>query len=371
MSRAHILPTMEVLGAVASGLTLAALFKHTLHVWELIQLYRTCDTDFDKLRLQFELEKCRLYNWGSEMGLCADGSDMRPNILQGWRSEALINSCLRQIIDLLSDAQRIKAKYGGIDVASSMAETQLLDAHGSGNSSGRGPSEDPACQLSKSAKSQLRKTSWIIRDRKKFIILIVEVRGLIDALQGITNGLLNTTRLEETLSRRINQILDPYALRAIASVWKTSHPSVASAASTAAQSVSLQSDCEKEDICEWRSHVDTESSDSQSMADLEDLGITELKHTAFKRMRENMTLTTNLERTLNDKEKLEALLLYQEFYSTWRRIMTFAMPALHLTGFLPYWRNLVCSSCSVTCSGLQLIACSHLAMNPQETAWIN
>ncbi|OAA68899.1 hypothetical protein ISF_03274 [Cordyceps fumosorosea ARSEF 2679] len=146
---------MEVLDAIASGVTLMALFNRTLDVWEMIQLYRNHDTDFDKERLQLELEKRRLYNWSSEMGLCADGSDTRPNILQGWRSEALDNSCLRQIIHLLSDAQTVEAKHGGIGAASCMAETSLLSLHGSCNGD---DVQDLKRQFSKKARSQLKKT---------------------------------------------------------------------------------------------------------------------------------------------------------------------------------------------------------------------
>lgn len=54
----------EVLGAVASGITLAALFKACIDAFELIQVGRHQDVDYRKLKLRLNVERCRLFVWG-------------------------------------------------------------------------------------------------------------------------------------------------------------------------------------------------------------------------------------------------------------------------------------------------------------------
>ena len=91
---------MEVLGAVASDVTLAALFKCTFEALDLIHLYQTQDVDFKLLQLQYSLEKCRLYNWGVEMGLA---DDSKQNLLSEWHSKELVEETLRQVVIYLTD----------------------------------------------------------------------------------------------------------------------------------------------------------------------------------------------------------------------------------------------------------------------------
>ena len=91
---------MEVLGAVASGITLAALFKCTFEALDLIHLYQTQDVDFKRLQLQYSLEKCRLYTWGVQMGLA---DDSKQNLLSEWHSKELVEETLREVIIYLTD----------------------------------------------------------------------------------------------------------------------------------------------------------------------------------------------------------------------------------------------------------------------------
>lgn len=51
----------EVLGSVASGLTLASLLKVCLDAFDLIQASRNQELDYQKLVLKLNIEKRRLY----------------------------------------------------------------------------------------------------------------------------------------------------------------------------------------------------------------------------------------------------------------------------------------------------------------------
>lgn len=278
---------MELLGAVASGVTLAALFKYAFEALDLIQLYQTQDVDFNKLQLQFRLEKCRLYNWGMEMGLA---NNSRPNLLNDWHHKDVVTDCLRHIVRLLSDAESIHDKYGCVEVTPS---TELLIERGPQYSRSIAAVFDnfkiQSSRFEKSRATVHRKSRWIVRDRKKFILLIEEVRSLIDSLQNITNELSSTARLEEALRSRIGGIPDVETLLMIASVWKESHPCIASTASTKAESLSMSSG-QNMDISEWQSFIGSEDSDETLVGNLEDLTITELKHSVLQSREEIASL---------------------------------------------------------------------------------
>ncbi|KAJ4137192.1 hypothetical protein NW768_002773 [Fusarium equiseti] len=283
---------MEVLGAVASSFTLAALFKYSFEALDLIQLYQSQDVDFKRLQLQYELEKCRFYNWGDKMGLA---DDSKQNLLSEWHSKELVAETLRQVIALFSDAQVIRKKYGCDDITSSAAA--LLPApdtsHGITRAFDHFRIKSPN---SDESMSRLKKTKWVIRDRKKFFVLVSEVRSLIDSLEKITSDLSSTVRLEELLRIRINEITNVDTLLGIASVWKESHPRVASAASTKADTISMISG-RYEFVSQWQNAVDSGASEDMLIANIEDLTITELKHSVISSNVEVETLKESLEST--------------------------------------------------------------------------
>ncbi|EGU86606.1 hypothetical protein FOPG_17233 [Fusarium oxysporum f. sp. conglutinans race 2 54008] len=283
---------MEVLGAVASGLTLADLFNYSSEALDLIHLYQSQDADFNSLQLQFKLEKCRLYNWGVEMGL-ADPS--KRNLLHEWHSRNLIAQSLQQIIHLFSSAQEIRKKYGCDNIAGSSASlvgSSPQDFNNIGTAFNHFRIQPTTPETERP--SILRKSKWVIRDRKKFLVLISEVRGLIDSLENITNDLSSRARLEESLRNRINEIANVDTLLMIASVWKGSHPRLASAASNKAESISMSSG-KQNYISEWQISVGDEASEETVIAKIEDLTVTELKHSIVRSSQEIEALKRQLE----------------------------------------------------------------------------
>ncbi|KAH7196410.1 prion-inhibition and propagation-domain-containing protein [Fusarium flagelliforme] len=291
---------MEVLGAVASGVTLAALFKYSFEAFDIIQLYQSQDVDFKRLQLQYKLEKGRLYNWGVEMGLA---DDSKPNLLNEWHSKELVAETLRQIIALFSDAQVIRKKYGCDDAISSAAPSlpgpETLHGITRAFDHFRIQSSN-----SDESMSRLKKTKWVIRDRKKFLILVSDIQSLVDSLEKITNDLSTIARLEECLRRRVNEIKNGDILLGIASVWKESHPRVASAASTKADSISMSSG-KYEFISQWQNSVDSEASRDSLIADVEDLSITELKHSVVSSHEKLETLEKSLNSTSDSMTSLQ------------------------------------------------------------------
>ncbi|KAI1068574.1 hypothetical protein LB507_004262 [Fusarium sp. FIESC RH6] len=283
---------MELLGAVASGFTLAALFKYSFEALDLIQLYQTHDVDFDRLQLQYKLEKCRLYNWGDKMGL-ADHS--KQNLLSEWHSNHLVSETLQQIINLFRDGQVVRKRYGCEDIVASSAPSLPATESSQGITSAFDHFRIQSSNID-GLMSRLKKTKWVIRDRKKFVVLISEVRILINSLENITSNLSSTACLEELFQTRVNSITNVDTLLDIASVWKESHPRVASAASIRAESISMTSG-RYEYISQWQTAVDSEASGDTLVAEVEDLTITELKHSFILSNAKAETLKVSLDST--------------------------------------------------------------------------
>ncbi|KAI1264571.1 prion-inhibition and propagation-domain-containing protein [Xylariaceae sp. FL1019] len=292
------------------GITLVALFKHTFDILDLIHLYQTQDDDFNSLQLEFKLEKCRLYNWGVALKL-TDCSNQTP--LRGWHSEALVTECLERIIRLFNDAGKLRDKYGCLDV--SPAELRRIEQQQPINTKMNfniaTAFDNFRIKTSRSEKQPtlpLRKTKWIIRDRKKYLVLIQEIRKLVDSLEKITEELTSVAKLESMLQARVNLIPNIDTLLMIANLWKESHPRVSSAASTQAEGLSMSS-AKLQDISDWQTLVGSEDGDNVSTASLEDMTITELKHMILQSNQELYRLRNSVMgdiQRLDDKSNSES-----------------------------------------------------------------
>jgi hypothetical protein len=66
----------ELIGIVASGLTIAAVFKTCIDSFDLILAHRKQDVEHRKLHLKLTIEKCRMYCWGVRVGIIdGNGND--------------------------------------------------------------------------------------------------------------------------------------------------------------------------------------------------------------------------------------------------------------------------------------------------------
>jgi hypothetical protein len=102
----------EVLGAIASGMTLASVFKSCLEAFELFQAARKTDLDLKKLIVRLNIERCRLYTWGEAMGLTLSKTSGHKSALETAPSQQLVREALEVVMQLLHDSEKIKARYG-------------------------------------------------------------------------------------------------------------------------------------------------------------------------------------------------------------------------------------------------------------------
>lgn len=59
----------EVIGALASGITIAALLKTCLDAFDLIYAAKNHDRELKRLVVKLNLEKCKLLAWGQSLGV--------------------------------------------------------------------------------------------------------------------------------------------------------------------------------------------------------------------------------------------------------------------------------------------------------------
>ena len=73
---------MEVVGAIASGITVAHLARLSIDAFDAIQVARKQGLDYEKLSLRLGIERARLYIWAQTMGLAGCRSDRTTHLLE-------------------------------------------------------------------------------------------------------------------------------------------------------------------------------------------------------------------------------------------------------------------------------------------------
>lgn len=266
----------EILGAIASGLTLVGLFKVCVEAFDVIQHARRQDLDYRKLALRLNIEKCRLYTWGEAMCLTdiPRGDGARP--LEGHKFEALIRETLEMIVMLFNDSEKLKNVYGcRNDIEQSnlpdAIESDSVDKLGAAfkNFRIRSSATDPSPVL-------LKKAKWAIHDRKKFAMLISETQNLIDGLQEITKSLVSVPQQAGQMTRSIKKIKDVGTHKMLADVCEDDYPELSEASSKATETASMLPE-NVNVIQQWTNEVEEADHGDQDLEEVESLTFAELK----------------------------------------------------------------------------------------------
>jgi hypothetical protein len=235
----------EVVGVLASGFTLAGLFKMCLDAIDLIQTAQHQELDLKKLLLKLNIEKCRLYTWGEGMGLTAALVAGRPRPLDSCPDHVqdLVKDTLDMIIQLFTDTKKLKYRYGCKEILPQTASYQLPIL-----TSDFGPMENLAASFSHyrvrtgapgNVAQLTLKTRSVIHDRKKFISLIAEVKDFVDGLQNLTRSLYPVVHQENNIKLGVQQINDVNTLDLLAEVREVEHPAISDAASEKSEILSI------------------------------------------------------------------------------------------------------------------------------------
>ena len=278
----------EVLGAVASGLTVASLFKLCIEAFDLIQIARNQDTDVQKSILRLNIERCRLWVWGETMGLTVPQNSGQTRPLESSQFYGLVCDTLQAILDTFRDTQKMKEQYGCKKMSTVHDRKRSLP-----QTSCRDPVKNLAATfsdftiaettLSKPSNSVLQtrweqltsSTRWVIHDRKRFLELIKDAKTLIDGLQEITKPLSTVARQEGVMRYGIQQVTDVDTLQLVADVSQKDYPDMSDAAFIKVDVLTIATN-QRVAIEAWADLAGINSDDETS--DIESMTITELKH---------------------------------------------------------------------------------------------
>ena len=279
----------EIVGAVASALALATLFKHSIEAFDTIKMVKNQALDFKKVTLRLNIEKCRLYIWGQAMGLASTGKPSQQVDISHCPCPELISETLSLIIDMFKDTEKLKARYGCTNVGDPdldpFTESEPRDnvlRHLNTSFS----NFDISSELIARHVPLVRKTYWVVRDRKRFEVLINEAKGLIDGLQDITRDIVSPALHSDAMTFRIGQISDVRTLDWVSQVCEGDYPVFSDVASSKADVITDIGTLHR-DILEWKENVAPQDKSSHendvldidtAIANLEDMTVTELKH---------------------------------------------------------------------------------------------
>lgn len=254
----------EVIGTIASVLTLAGLLKGCIDACELIRAAKNHGKDLEKLDLKLALEQCRLRSWGKSMGLIREAEEDRPSLLQHFEFRAVVQRALELIIELLTDSERLSSRYGakwavieeGIQpIAKSRSVSKLKAAF-------------KRLTIIDSANEQAikmkHKSFWVIHDRKKYENLIIELRELVDSVEKITKDLVGREQQQVLVISQINTINDIRTLNMLSEVCETDYPAISEATSIRADTISMVT-TQKGRIIGWIDDIDESISTDNQM----------------------------------------------------------------------------------------------------------
>ncbi|KAK4945171.1 Peroxisomal membrane protein PAS20 [Elasticomyces elasticus] len=264
----------EIIGALASGITIAALFKTCLDTIDLIQTARHQELDLKKLVLKLKIEQVRLYAWGQVMGLTSPPDESHPRPLETCHDNIrkLARDILETIIQLFTDAQRLKDRYG----CKELPPMQTLPGAQGPNLDEFAPIEKltgsfsrlrVGTRISSKTEQYLLKTRWAIHDSRKFPALVAEVKDFVDALQNITQPSHNGPSQSETIVLHgIQRINDVETLDLVAETCASEHRVISDAASERSTSFSMTPE-RLEIIEDWTSGVIAEAGGENTRTD--------------------------------------------------------------------------------------------------------
>jgi CheY-like chemotaxis protein len=264
----------DIIGTVASVMTLASVFKVCIEGFDLIRAGLNHDVEVKKLTLKLKVERCRLVTWGQSVGLISNSAQVESTLLTNFQYADTIREILEYLIEIFQNSSNLVDRYGCRKLSTSEVEQLCFKP--------RTPSEKLSAAFDKH-KRRITATAnrakdlvvWAVNDQKKFTLLIRDAKEFIDGLQDITKELVSTRQQEDEFSHRIQKINDPETLHMITEVCETDHPSFSDSASARAEAIS-GTNTEPPDVLDWVQST-SEPSSSNSHYDIDDWDKTELK----------------------------------------------------------------------------------------------
>ncbi|KAI0970553.1 prion-inhibition and propagation-domain-containing protein [Xylaria arbuscula] len=256
----------EAVGTVASVVTLIGLLKGCIDACELIRAAKYYKKELEKYDLKVALEQCRLKTWGKSMGLIRDeDAQQGRHLLDGFEFRHVVEEALQQIINLLTNSDRLSKKYGAQRVSTELAISPNPDAWRS-TSTLKLTMAFRRLRIHNSIRDQadkaMKSSVWVFYDQKKYASLIEELRTLVDAVENVTRDLVTREQQQQLFISRINTISDVRTLNMLTEVCEIDHPTFSDAASIRAEVISLTT-TRKADVNDWIDNATSDLNESQ------------------------------------------------------------------------------------------------------------
>ncbi|KAL9630216.1 MAG: hypothetical protein Q9164_006534 [Protoblastenia rupestris] len=179
----------EAAGLAVGAIGLVALFTTCVECIDYISLGRNHGRDYETFMIKLLLLKARLSAWGDSLLVIQKGKE-NINLRNRWLEEQnAVGKCLVGIKSMFEDSSKIESKYGlkerPVDQGSlsfpqeqkSKAFQQIEDRFKS------------RIHLRQKDLSISKKTRWVIRDKKKFDSMIVDLAFFVGGLEDLSDRL--------------------------------------------------------------------------------------------------------------------------------------------------------------------------------------
>lgn len=173
------------IGLAASLISLATIFKACIDCFELYKAAEDCEESLKTILVELDCEKERLLIWAEAIGLVQLESGRRHPDIE--KHEKVVKAALEQILNLFNDATKLKERYGVqvFDYSNAIA-TATTDPVSRNLATmftiGYKRFTSRLNPFDSNTQSLAMKIKWAIRDRARFMGLIVTLKGFIDRL---------------------------------------------------------------------------------------------------------------------------------------------------------------------------------------------
>ena len=190
-------------------LGVAGLFSVCVQCFDMVQMGRSRNRDFEILHTKLDVQKVRFLIWGEAVGLV--GSVATSEDLNLLDIRPTVEKVLKCIHLLFTDSEKLTSRYG------ILKEGNIFKAVTSTGNQGSVFKRTFArfhrqISLRTHEISISRSARWVIDDEKKFRSLVQDLRDLIDDLEGLTKSAQFFQRQREIVTYEIESISDTPSL---------------------------------------------------------------------------------------------------------------------------------------------------------------
>ena len=205
---------IEPCGLALGVIGLASLFTTCVECFDYVEVGRTYGRDYEVLLTKLEVEKTRFLIWGDTVGIIEPRDNVRGLTVNNLHITSTIERILGSIQAIFTDSETVLSRYGLEPLPP--ASNQYRAITGLSSNLMDRCRDSYAKFLNRAGRFQRKTTAtakirWAIRDRSKFMVMISDLKDLIDGLMAIMPSAQSEER--RILREQIDSISDIASLR--------------------------------------------------------------------------------------------------------------------------------------------------------------